>query len=140
MTNTWILYPLFAMVLLTLFIAVRILLLRIRAVREGSLSLGYFRTNKGAEAPTALTQTTQHFDNLFEMPVLFYVIVIVLYVTATVDQIQLVLAWCFVVLRLGHAYVHITYNNVVHRLYVFLASTLVMYAMWFIWFVKSTVS
>ena len=140
MQTTWILYPLFAMALLTLVVALRMLLLRISAVRNGSLNLSYFRTNEGAKAPTALTQTTQHFDNLFEMPVLFYAIVIILYITASASPLLLVLAWSFVVLRLCHAYVHMTYNNVLHRLNVFLASTLVMFSMWFIWFGKTVLS
>ena len=93
MQTTWILYPLFAMALLTLVVALRMLLLRISAVRNGSLNLSYFRTNEGAKAPAALTQTTQHFDNLFEMPVLFYAIVIILYITASASPLLLVLAW-----------------------------------------------
>ncbi len=140
MSQTWILYPLFAMALLTLLVSVRMLRMRVRAVREGSLRLSYFRTNQGAEAPMPLTQTTQHFDNLFEMPVLFYVITIIIYVTHSATPLLLVLAWAYVGLRLGHAYVHMTYNNVLHRLNVFLASTLVMFAMWFIWVGEMVVS
>ena len=134
MTQIWIFYPLIVLITLTMFVAIRLLVLRILAVRKGELKVGYFRMNQGAEAPAALTRTTQHYDNLFEMPLLFYAIVIILFVTSRVDMFQLVLAWSYVVLRLAHAFIHITYNNVLHRMYVFLVSTILMFAMWFSWF------
>ena len=134
MPQETIFYPLVVLVSLTAFVAIRLLLLRIQAVRKGELKVGYFRMNQGADAPAVLTRTTQHYDNLFEMPLLFYAIVIVLFVTSRVDMFQLVLAWSYVVLRLGHAFIHITYNNVMHRMYVFLVSTVVMFVMWFSWF------
>lgn len=136
MQQTWMLYPLFAMALLTLFIAVRMLLLRIKAVRSKELKLGYFRLNEGGEVPGDLARTTQHYDNLFEMPVLFYLIVVVIFITASVDILFVTLAWSYVVLRVGHAFVHITYNNVIHRMYFFTLSTIVMFAMWIVWFEK----
>lgn len=134
MTQTWMLYPLFAMALLTLIVALRMLNLRIQSVRSGKLSLGYFRLNQGGEEPEAMKKASQHYANLFEMPVLFYLVVVVIYITNTTSVLLLVLAWLFVGLRVGHAYVHMGYNNVLHRLNVFLLSTFVMYAMWFVWF------
>lgn len=132
MSPTWILYPLFAMALLTLFVA-----LRIQSVRSGKLSVGYFRLNQGDEEPAVLARATQHYDNLFEMPVLYYLIVVVAFITSTVDVLMIVLAWSYVVLRIAHAYVHMTYNNVIHRKNVFLWSTFVLYTMWFVWFIQS---
>ena len=137
MQTTWILYPLFAMALLTLFVALRMLLLRIKAVRSGDLSVSYFRTNAGGEEPDALRKTTQHYDNLFEMPVLFYLVVIVIFISNSVDVVQLVLAWAYFLLCVAHAYIHIGYNNVLHRMKIFLFSTVVMYSMWFVWFGKT---
>lgn len=134
MHNTWILYPLFAMALLTLIVALCMLKLRIKSVRSGELSVSYFQTNEGDEEPDALKKTTQHYDNLFEMPILFYVIVIVIFITDRVDVIQLVLAWSYFIFRVAHAYIHIGYNNVIHRKNAFLLSTFVLYSMWFLWF------
>lgn len=140
MSQTWILYPLFAMVLLTLFVAFRMLLLRIKAVRGGSLTVGYFRLNEGGEVPGDLARATQHYDNLFEMPVLFYLIAVVIFITSSVDILFVILAWSYVACRIGHAYVHMTYNNVIHRKNVFLLGVTVIYSMWIIWFVKTLLS
>lgn len=136
MSPTWILYPLFAMALLTLFVALRMLLLRIQSVRSGKLTVGYFRLNEGGEVPDDLARATQHYDNLFEMPVLFYLIVVVLFMTSSVNILFVILAWSYVGFRIAHAYVHMTYNNVIHRKNVFLLGTFVLYSMWFIWFGK----
>ena len=65
MSPTWILYPLFVMVLLTLFVALRMLLLRIKAVRGGSLTVGYFRLNEGGDVPGDLARATQHRASIF---------------------------------------------------------------------------
>ena len=101
MLPTWILYPLFAMALLTLFVALRMLSLRIKSVRSGKLSVGYFRLNEGGEVPGVLARATQHYDNLFEMPVLFYLVVIVIFITNRVDVLQLILAWLYFVSRVA---------------------------------------
>ena len=50
MQTTWILYPMFAMVMLTLVIAMRMLQLRFRAVLNDSLNPAYFKLNRGGKA------------------------------------------------------------------------------------------
>lgn len=39
-------------------------------------------------------------------------------------------AWLFVGLRVAHSLVHLTTNNVVHRLYVFVASNTALLVLW----------
>ena len=43
---------------------------------------------------------------------------------------RLILAWIYVGLRAAHSVVHLTYNNVVHRLAVYAASALVLALLW----------
>ena len=71
-----------------------------------------------------------NFKNLFEIPVLFYVAGIMLYVTQLVDGMFITLAGVFVLLRYIHSFVHITYNNVMHRFIVYLLSTLMLWIIW----------
>jgi hypothetical protein len=52
------------------------------------------------------------FSNQFEIPVLFYVLTILAYVTHLAGLIFVILAWVFVIFRLLHAYVHVTSNTV----------------------------
>ena len=51
-------------------------------------------------------------------------------VTATVDALALTLAWLYVAGRVAHSVVHLTYNNVLHRLTAFGASNLALLALW----------
>ena len=70
--------------------------------------------------------------NLLELPMLFYVVCIVLYVTAGASTVTIALAWAFVVLRVVHSAIHLTYNRVLHRLAVFTASNAALIVLWVI--------
>lgn len=130
MEQNTILYPVISMAFLTLFVGVRMLLLRIKAVRKDGMNPAYFLLNKGAKPPEYLIKTTQHYENLFELPVLFYVVAVIILSIGIVDYIFLVLAWSYFIIRSIHAYIHTTYNNLRHRRNMFLISTVVLYAMW----------
>jgi hypothetical protein len=68
--------------------------------------------------------------NLFELPVLFYVVIIVLYVTGRGDEVYLTMAWVYVLLRAAHSFIHCTYNRVMHRFSVYMLSSVVLWVMW----------
>ena len=57
-------------------------------------------------------QVGNAFGNQFELPVLFYVLTILAYVTHLAGIVFVVLAWVFVIFRILQAYVHVTSNNV----------------------------
>jgi hypothetical protein len=61
---------------------------------------------------------------------LFYVVCIVLYVTAGASTTTVVVAWAFVVLRIAHSLIHLTYNRVVHRLAAFTAANVALAVLW----------
>jgi hypothetical protein len=124
------------MIFLTLIVAIRMLLLRIKAVRQGNINPAYFLLNKGAKLPDNLVKATQHYENLFEMPILFYVIVLALLALQRVDAVFILLAWGYLITRVAHAYIHTTYNHLRHRRNVFLFSCLILFAMWTTLFIK----
>jgi hypothetical protein len=61
---------------------------------------------------------------------LFYVVVTLAWVTRQADVIFVVLEWLFVLLRIGHAYVHTTSNHVPTRFKVFAVGVFVLLIMW----------
>lgn len=69
------------------------------------------------------------FKNLFELPVIFYVLVVFISITGMVDSLSVSLAWSFVGLRAVQASVHCTYNKVMHRFLAYFASSLVLWVM-----------
>lgn len=124
-----ILYPAFAMALLTFSVAVWLLYCRIKAVKAGLTPL-YFKLNHGAKLPDYLVQATQHYDNQFEMPVLFYVILLLAYVTQGWDLPIIGLAWAFVATRVGHTLIHLSSNRLRWRRNVFLVSFSLLVLLW----------
>ena len=68
--------------------------------------------------------------NLLELPSLFYLACLTLYVTRNVDTSFISLAWLYFALRVAHSLVHLTYNKVYHRLTVYAASNVVLAIIW----------
>ena len=62
--------------------------------------------------------------------VLFYLAVIVAFLTAQGGIVVMTLAWAYVILRCTHSLIHCTYNKVMHRFYAFLASVIVLALLW----------
>lgn len=120
---TLILYPLFAMVLLVAIVVTLLWSLRKNAIRSRQVSIGYYRDFSGDE-PNYNKVVARHYSNLFEMPVLFYLVVIAAYLTQHVTVWMVGLAWVYVLCRYVHSYVHLTQNLA------FLLSAIVLLAMW----------
>jgi hypothetical protein len=129
-----ILYPLFAMFALTAFCLFRLARLRFMAVRHGEIDPKFFRLYRDSDEPPTLRVHARHLTNLFEAPVLFYVIVIIAFVTRQTGVLPLVLAWAYVILRYAHSYVHLTSNRVLTRFRIFALSWLVLLALWLVVF------
>lgn len=125
----WLLYPLIAMTGIIFFTGFKLLSCRYQAVREG-LSPNYFLLNRGGKAPAYLLKTTQHYDNLFELPILFYLVVILLFLLQQANYLDLILCWLFIFGRIGHAIIHLGRNRLSHRKMIFLISSLVLLALW----------
>ena len=125
-----ILYPMFVLVILTVVVGFRMLQLRYRAVFQENLNPGYFKLNRGGKPPVYMTQAEQHYINLFESPVLFYVVCVLLYLTQFVDMVSLTLSWGYVLTRLVHAYIHMGQNKILMRRNVFLLSIAIIVALW----------
>ena len=131
-----ILYPIFAMFLLVAIVLLRMRSMRFAAVRNRQLSAEYYRAFQGGEEPEPLRVIARHFSNLFEVPVLFYVGVLMTYITHQVTYWMVGCAWMYVALRYVHSYVHLTSNNVIVRFSVYFSSGFVLLVMWSTLFVQ----
>lgn len=131
-----ILYPVFAMFLLVAIVLLRMRRLRFAAVRSGEVSIKYYRAYQEGDEPEELRIISRHFVNLFEMPVLFYVGVIMVYITQNVSTWLVVLAWLYVALRYVHSVVHLGSNDVRVRVTVYFASAFVLFLLWANLFVR----
>ncbi len=136
MDQNSILFPVVALVFLTFFIGFWLGKIRLFSVKKGDLTLGYYKVNKGQEVPEHMAQVSNNYDNLLALPMLFYVLCVLLFVTQEFDFAQVVLAWMFVALRFLHSFIHTTYNNVRHRMRSFLGGVVVLLAMWVLFTVR----
>jgi hypothetical protein len=82
-------------------------------------------------SPANVSNPSDNFKNLFEIPVIFYALVLYLFLTKQVDAVYVNAAWVFVVFRGLHSAVHCTFNLIMLRFYLYLFATL---AVWFIAF------
>ena len=122
--------PFFATIFLTLLVWVYMYIRRISFLTSNKIN------SKELAAPGALAQLSppsvanpsDNLKNLFEIPVLFYVLVLYLFVMNQVDVVYVNAAWVFVVFRALHSAVHCTFNLIILRFYLYLIATL---AVWF---------
>ena len=90
-----IIYPMFAMFALTIFVVLRMALLRFAAAKSGEINPRFFKTYSGYEEPDHLRVLSRHVINLYEMPSLFYVAGILILQTGQTDVLTLSLAWAY---------------------------------------------
>lgn len=130
MSTLNLIYPMFAMVLLTATVLTILFRRRSRAVREGAVSSRYFRLYQGDSEPEASAPAARHFANLFEAPVLFYAACLAAMVAGMGDLITLTLAWLYVLARVIHAGIHLSSNRLRRRIAAYASSWLVLLALW----------
>jgi hypothetical protein len=130
-----VLLPVFVQVLLTFTLLV------ILAVRRQ----GMFRRRemhpqdlavRGAREPLPVAQVAGSFQNQFEIPVLFYVLVILALYTRKADFVFVIMSWIFVLARIAQAFIHLGPNVVRLRGLAFGVSMLVLLIMWVIFIVR----
>lgn len=134
MQQDLIFLPMGALAGLTFFVLVLIPIKRFRAGFAGKIVRDDFKYGESANVPGSVSIPNRAYMNLLEMPMLFYVLCLMLFVSGRVDQMFLNVAWIFVTLRVLHSLVHITYNNVTHRLVFFTLSNFAVVAMWAMFF------
>ena len=122
--------PMFMLVILTTVIMVLTARVRIASVRKGTVPASYYSLMQGEEVPEFVTKTTRHFNNLFEVPTLFYAGGAVYLALDLTTQLPITCAWAFVTARVIHSIIHLSYNNVFHRLIVFGIGNFSVLLMW----------
>jgi hypothetical protein len=103
---------------------------RLAVTRDGA-KIRQFKVR--TEEPSASVTAANNLMNQFELPVLFHVVCLALFVTNGVSFVAVLLAWVFVALRYFHAYIHVTSNNLRIRSLAFAVGFIVLVLMW-AWF------
>ena len=134
--NAEIFIPMYYMVLLTASVFLLSTLIRFKNVLVDKSHTGseLMKIPLPASAAQITKQADRNLINLFEFPILFYAICVVLYVTRKVDAYFILLAYWFVGLRVAHSLYHIFINGFIGdmplRALLWLPSWLIVIWMW----------
>jgi hypothetical protein len=130
-----VLAPLFVQVALAFVLMFWMGGVRTMSIRRGEVKMRDIALGQPGWTEPA-TKVGNAFRNQFELPVLFYVLVVLAIIARKADLLFVIMSWVFVVLRIVHAAIHAGDNDVPRRFYAFLAAALVLLAMWIIFAVR----
>jgi len=114
MNQDLIRWPLVAQVILVILLFIRLGQLKERARAAGVVDFELTALDNDAW-PDDVRQVANNIRNQFQVPVLFFVLVLTLYVHGSADIYALVFAWIFVATRVMHCLIHIGSNFVPNR-------------------------
>ncbi len=123
-------FPAITLVFWTFAILIRLGKLRFRAVKTKQLNGRYFKLNKGADVPEEIEKTSNNYNSLLALPLLFYVAVVLLIATDKSEFTQIIFAWLFVLSRVAHSIIHTGSNKVRYRFKVFSFGLFMLILMW----------
>ena len=121
---------LFAMVALSFAIAVCILVTRVRELITGRKAMAYYEDWDGTGASPAVMRPTRQLANLFEFPVLFYTVIVLIIVLGLRDPWLAGFATTYVALRWAHAMVHLAFNRLWVRTPIFMLGQFLLLGLW----------
>ena len=122
------------LVLLTALVGARLMYTRVQEMRRKVIHPQAASTSVQMAARLEDVQAADNFRNLFEVPVLYYALAAMAIGAAHTPGWLVAGAWAYVALRTLHSLIHCSYNKVMHRLAVFLASFALLVGLWLAFF------
>lgn len=113
MSQTAIFWPMIVHVALVLALYLTLGVRRRAAVIAGNAKVSQFRENRDEPAESLFVRNS--LANQFELPPLFHVACLALFVTDGAGAWAIALAWGFVLSRIVHAFIHVTTNRIRYR-------------------------
>ncbi len=123
--------PVLAMMLLTMLVWITLLYRRLSTAMSNGIAADRLNTPEKVKEllPEKAMAPAYNLANLFELPILFYVLSVYLTVSHLVDSLFITCAWGFVGLRAAHSIIHCSYNKVMHRFAAYLLSSALLWFM-----------
>lgn len=126
-----ILLPVCGQVLLTLLVWIVLYITRVGTMKRKRIHPQVLADESQSQILLKeVVNPSDNFENLFELPVLFYVVAVIISTNGVTDLTYVVLAWGFVGFRAIHSLIHCSYNKIMHRFYAYLVSSLILWGMW----------
>ena len=138
--NIEIFLPIFYMLCLTVIVTLFSTLIRIKEIylndTKNAVSGSEHKHPPFQQGSDILKNSQRNLANLFEFPIFFYVVCIIIVITDKVDESFITLAYWFFYLRLFHSIYHIFFNQLIIkngfplRSLIWAPSTIVILLMW----------
>ncbi len=104
---------------------------RVGAVKSGQVHPRYYKAHLGESPPERVVLVGRHYDNQFQLPILFFVTCAIHFQIAKVNDLTLILAWLFVASRFAHSWIMLGRNHVLKRVAAFAFGWLMVVGLWF---------
>lgn len=130
MEQSAIFAPVLALIIWTMLVLLLMPYRRFKALFEGRVTADDFKLGESSRVPPEVTIPNRNYMNLLEAPVLFYAACFIVYLLHGVGLSAIILAWLYFSCRVVHSLIHLTYNNVEHRVILFAASNFVLLGIW----------
>jgi len=135
------LVPISIMVFLNLFLIFRLIYMATIYTLSKDVRLSQFRIYEG-EFPDRLLSARQHYQNMFEIPILFYLLCLLNIFFNNYTQFDIILAWGFVIFRMFHFFIRIKNQkniNIIPRTLIFIISLILLTIGWINFIINSFV-
>ena len=124
MNQIAILTPVFVLILWTFTIFLLMAYGRVRFTKNPQ-DAAHTKDLRGL-LPDWVERTSDNYNHLFEQPVAFYAITISIALINNFDPLMIQLAWVFVILRIIHSLIQLTFNLVLLRFCLFATGWLII--------------
>ena len=124
--------PISIMVFLNLFLIFRLIYMAVSYIKNEDINLGQFRIYEG-DFPDKLWSARQHYQNMFEIPILFYLLCLLNIIFNNYSQFDIILSWGFVFFRIIHFFIRLKNQkdiNIIPRTIVFVLGLLFLSIGW----------
>jgi len=128
MNSETIFLPVLLQIVLVVIVLIIMNIRKQREIKAGAVDPVKTALNNKAWSDEVI-KVSNNLENQFQVPVLFYVVCILLFLLDAVNGLSLSMAYAFVVSRYMHAYIHMGSNHVPHRRPVFKVGCYILVAM-----------
>lgn len=130
MNNLQILQPAAVLALFTVLVLLLVPIKTAKAIAGKKIGLNDLKLGVSSVGLPDVCIPNRNYMNLLELPMIFYVASLLIFVINKVDVVFIYLAWTYVMLRVIHSGIHLSYNNVLHRGLIFALSNGVLSVIW----------
>ncbi len=130
--------PITLMAFLNLFLIFRLIVMATSYTRNKDIRLSQFRIYEG-EFPDRLRSARQQYQNMFEIPIIFYLLCLLNIYFNNYNQFDIVMAWGFVIFRMIHFVIRLKNQkniNIIPRTFIFIISLIFLTIGWVSFVIK----